>query len=66
MALLVNTASHSLTVTPPVNEADPAWWERFTDHFPDIQTQAFKVMRDMIENQMPTYYVRYEDLVLKP
>ena len=38
LALLMNTSSHSLTVSPPVNEADPAWWERFTDQLTTIQT----------------------------
>ena len=41
LALLLNTSSHSLTVTPPVNEADDAWWERFTEHFTENQTKAF-------------------------
>ena len=66
LALLMNTSSHSLTVNPPVNEADPAWWDRFTEQLTRVQEEAYEVMRAQNESQVPTYYVRYEDMVLNP
>ena len=66
LALLFNTSSHSLTVNPPVNEADPAWWERFTEQLTRVHEEAYEVIREQLESQLPTYYVRYEDLVLNP
>ena len=65
-ALLFNTTSHSLTSTVPLNELDPAYWERFVDNISLMMNQTCNVMQQQMHPAIPTYYVRYEDLVLRP
>ena len=65
-ALLFITMSHSMTITPPVNEHDPAFWDTFIKKISTFINDQTLAMRRQMENEIPTYYIRYEDLVLNP
>ena len=50
----------------PLNEIDPVWWNRFVSMITPIVEINVKEMREKCEPAIPTYYLRYEDLVLNP
>ena len=64
--LLMNTASHSATTTVPINEVDPEYWDKFAPVIWDALNKSQIAMADLCEPAIPTYYIRYEDLVLNP
>ena len=66
MALLMNCMSHSLQSEVPLNELDPVWWERLVHMMSPMVNINVLEMREHLEPAIPTYYVRYEDLVIDP
>ena len=50
----------------PLNELDPVWWNRFVSMITPMVEINGKEMRETCEPAIPTYYLRYEDLVLNP
>lgn len=65
MALMLNTNSHSATTVVPPNEADPIWWDKFVKSVTKLLNNSVAPMNE-VESTIPTYYIRYEDLVLNP
>ena len=66
MGLLVNLNSHSATTTVPLSEADPIWWDAFFKRIAEAHKICVDAMSEQVEAKIPTYYIRYEDLVLNP
>lgn len=66
LALLSTTTSHSATLTESFHEADPVWWAKFSENVAKGTNEMLKVNRDQVHPAIPTYYIRYEDLVLNP
>ena len=64
MALLMNLMSHSLKTTVPVSQINPVWWAKFLKMFSVALNGACRAMRNTLEPQIPTFYVRYEDMCL--
>ena len=64
-ALLFNLNSHSATTVVPVSEADPIWWDTFIKRISKSLNDSVSAM-SQVEATIPTYYLRYEDLVLNP
>ena len=62
---LFHTGSHTLTTNEKPNEADPEWWDRFVNVMARALNQHIEVMK-RVEEAVPTYYLRYEDLCLNP
>ena len=50
----------------PLNELDPAWWKKFVGMLTSMVGINVSDMRSVCEPALPTYYLRYEDLVLNP
>ena len=65
-ALLMNLASHSLQSEVPINEVDPVWWNKMLGMMIPGINENVQRMRAEVEPTVPTYYVRYEDLILDP
>ena len=66
LSLLALTLTHSKQLATPINEADPDWWNRFMTRTGKAINDCAMVMRQQVETTIPTYYIRYEDLVLNP
>lgn len=66
MAILTNTFSHISTTVVPISEADPVWWEEFTKRIGKSLNDSVIAMNKHVESLIPTYYIRYEDLVINP
>ena len=66
LALLANLASHSLQSEVPLNQVDPEWWDRFVKAMTRVFNRNCTRVKEECESAIPTYYVRYEDLVLNP
>ena len=62
---LVNTSSHAATTNEAPNEADPIYWNTFVTHISRAIGQQVEAMQS-VENAVPTFYVRYEDLCINP
>ena len=66
LALLMNLMSHSLQSQVPLNQVDPEWWDRYVKELSGVVNTNCTRMIAECEPAVPTYYVRYEDLVLNP
>ena len=62
----MNTTSHSMTTTVPLHEVDPAWWDNYIQSISKMHADGLKALQEQVEPAVPTYYIRYEDLVLNP
>jgi len=65
-ANLVTTNSQTLTLTEPFHEADPAWWNAFVQKIAEATNGANIANRELMHPNIPTFYLRYEDLVIDP
>lgn len=66
LALLATTASHTFTCTEHFHEADPIWWAKFVEYCAKGTNEMLKINQKLMHPAIPTYYIRYEDLVLNP
>ena len=58
--------SHSLVPQQKINEEFPDWWEQWLELSSKSLASFHRITVDEIGKQVPTYYVRYEDLREKP
>lgn len=65
MSYMINLTSHSHTSTELPNDVDPEWWNNFVTKMADNLNKQTLEMK-AVEDAVPTYYIRYEDLVLNP
>ena len=64
-ALLKNTNSHSLTINEEWHEAFPDFWDSFVTVIVDAMKKNHEAVIN-IAGQIPTYFMRYEDLKMRP
>lgn len=55
-----------MITTVPLCEADPDWWKRFIKASSISINDCTRCMRLHVQPVIPTYFIRYEDLVLNP
>ena len=48
------------------NEVDPMWWDCFVTKTAESMSRSTLEMNRTVVPTIPTYYVRYEDLILEP
>ena len=61
----INTFTHSVALEFNVQEENPLWWDWFVRKEAGAWNKFYEVVRSHI-GQTPTYFVRYEDLILDP
>lgn len=65
-ASLKETTSHHLQCNEHFYEVDPEWWNKFATNFANAIGQSYIVNTTEMHPVIPTFYLRYEDLVLDP
>ena len=66
LSYLTTTSSHSMVTKVPLSEADPDWWNNYVKASSKAINESTKCMRLQVQPEIPTYFIRYEDLVLDP
>ena len=64
-ALLKHACSHSLTINEEWHEAFPEFWDDFITVIVEGMKKNHEAVIN-IANQIPTYFLRYEDLKMRP
>ena len=66
-AHLLQIGSHSVVPIEKYHEAFPSFWKAFIVSMVQVMKESHrKVTEDIAVNKVPTYFIRYEDLVLDP
>ena len=63
---LKNTLSHSHVTVEKPNEVDPVWWDGFVTKTAEAMRLTNLEMQRQVIPAIPTFYMRYEDLILDP
>ena len=64
---LCNTVSHNMKVSFEVNKEYPNWWNKYVEKVVnDMKLWYRRVIHDAEKSEVPTIFVRYEDLCMNP
>ena len=62
----MTSASHSVVPKEKYSCAFPDWWKEFTADYIAILKKVSQTIVEGLSKEIPTYFIRYEDLVLDP
>ena len=65
-AYLVHTRSHSLVPNEKLHEEFPEWWTEWSKTVAEYMQFNHDYIVGELANEIPTYVLRYEDLVMNP
>ena len=65
-ANMINTNSHSLEVAEQFHVDLPDYWNSYVNHFVQSLKDNHEIVVDQMAHQIPTYFMRYEDLKMNP
>ena len=65
-ANMINTNSHSLEVAEQFNVDFPDYWNSYVNHMVQSLKENHEIVVDQMARQIPTYFMRYEDLKMNP
>jgi hypothetical protein len=63
---LINTTSHSLTPTEDYHIDFPEYWKWIVDVEVNAIKAFFERNKHLVSQQIPTYFIRFEDLMTEP
>ena len=58
--------SHNLKPQESLNQQFPEWWDKWVRETAENIQYSHTFIDDNLANKIPTYYIRYEDLVIDP
>ena len=50
----------------PINELSPSYWDKFIHEYVKMMAQQHEIVTERISEAIPTLYLRYEDLLVRP
>ena len=62
----MTSASHSGVPKEKYSSAFPDWWKKFAANYIAILKKVSQTIVEGLSKEIPTYFIRYEDLVLDP
>ena len=65
-AYLVHMRSHSLVPKEKINEQFPEWWANWSKQVSEYMQYNHDYIMNTLSKKIPTYIIRYEDLILNP
>ena len=65
-AYLVHLKSHSLVTNEKLHEKFPEWWAEWSKTNAKYMVYGHNAVVNEISKEIPTYIIRYEDLVMNP
>ena len=65
-AYLIHTWGHSLVPNEQLHQSFPEWWTQWVKSIAQQLQWNHDYIVNKVSKEIPTYFIRYEDLVLDP